>query len=619
VITIIVGHRGSGKSSFISRIVAYFGSLGQEIHTFDVDKEIEKRTSRTIREIFENDGEPAFRKIEQKIFADICGEAQGLAGTVYVAVGAGYMGEFPIGAQVIWLRRPSDRAGRIFVDRPRLDSQVNPLQEFLDRFTIREARFARVYHRQVTIPEGWDFVNTFEPYVLGLKPAEIKAPITLLPEHFENSLRLEDFIQDKLQLGVSYFELRDDLLSEKQIVEIAAELPREKVLISFRRLQTSPSLVKFAGPYTTDWALELGPSPFSHNEIVSVHTRGENESVDEVVERLLAVEATHYKLAIAIDNFVELWAGHRFFNEDTQRRSFLPNSKDGRWQWYRLSQHRKMKLNFVRDGEPGTGPDQPLLFDFIRYPETAKGFAAVLGSPVGHSHTPAEHFAFFSQHHLGVLAITVHEHECNSLTFSVLERMGLRAAAITSPLKTLAARVCEHLDKKSSEIAAVNTMIKTTSGWSGVNTDITGLSLVLKTLELPREVAVWGGGGTRRVLKDLLPHAHFFSARRGEEIWTERFDNVKTTYEPKMLVWALGRSRLSTSKWPPTDWRPEYVLDLNYTEDSPGLEYALRVGAKYISGRGFFKAQAAHQREFWQNELRVVKSVAPQYELVDKE
>jgi hypothetical protein len=41
-------------------------------------------------------------------------------------------------------------------------------------------------------------------------------------------------------------------------------------------------------------------------------------------------------------------------------------------------------------------------------------------------------------------------------------------------------------------------------------------------------------------------------------------------------------------------------VDLNYTDDSGGREYAQRVKAEYRSGVKMFRAQAQHQRDFWE-------------------
>ncbi len=66
---------------------------------------------------------------------------------------------------------------------------------------------------------------------------------------------------------------------------------------------------------------------------------------------------------------------------------------------------------------------------------------------------------------------------------------------------------------------------------------------------------------------------------------------------PKVVVWAVGRKR--HKNFPPDSWRPDTVVDLNYSDDSPGKEYAVKIGAKYVSGEIMFKAQAQQQREFW--------------------
>lgn len=59
---ILVGPPGSGKST-IGRRLAH--ALGVSI--FDTDAAIERETGRTIAEIFANDGEPEFRKIEERV------------------------------------------------------------------------------------------------------------------------------------------------------------------------------------------------------------------------------------------------------------------------------------------------------------------------------------------------------------------------------------------------------------------------------------------------------------------------------------------------------------------------------------------------------------------------
>lgn len=597
MLNIIVGHRGSGKSSFLKRIESYYQSRNLRIQCFDLDSEISKQKGISVQEIFSKYGESSFRQLEKEVFASLVLSTQDSKCPVFICVGAGFSGDMPETSRVLWVRRPTDSQGRIFIDRPRLDSNLSPLDEYKKFFDLREMRFRRIYDKSVLLSEGFDAVNDFEPALLGLRPADTEASITVLKEHLDKPRRAEIFFQDHLMLGIRFFEFRDDLLDEESIRQYVQKIPKSKVLISLRRNNPSSEWLSFVQGYKFDWALEIGAVPENLRvPIVSLHQRHSGESVDDSISRLLQSSAQHYKLSVPVDDFNELWSGHKFYQMDPEKRSFLPRSDDGRWMWYRCHLNKKMFLNFVRSDE-GSSLDQPSIFDYLRQVKGANSFAAVLGDPVLHSHTPAEHFHFFLNLDMSVFSILMKEIECHSLSLEVLRKLGMKAAAVTSPLKRKMKELCVGVDALAEELDAVNTIVSDQMGWRGVNTDFKGMEKVFQAIMWSDNLAVWGGGGTRLALRKLLPHAYFFSARFGEEIWVEK----QTEKNPEVLVWALGRSRWADTRRPPEQWRPQYVVDLNYTDDSPGLEYAQSVGAKYISGKSFFKAQALHQQEFWKN------------------
>ena len=62
---VLVGMMGAGKSS-VGRMLSR--KLGREL--FDSDEMIERRTGRTVREIWEADGEPAFRALESDVLRE---------------------------------------------------------------------------------------------------------------------------------------------------------------------------------------------------------------------------------------------------------------------------------------------------------------------------------------------------------------------------------------------------------------------------------------------------------------------------------------------------------------------------------------------------------------------
>jgi shikimate kinase len=69
----LIGFMGCGKSS-IGRILA----SRLTVPFIDMDQEIEKGQGRTIREIFDNEGESAFRKMEERTLSDIAGRGGNL-------------------------------------------------------------------------------------------------------------------------------------------------------------------------------------------------------------------------------------------------------------------------------------------------------------------------------------------------------------------------------------------------------------------------------------------------------------------------------------------------------------------------------------------------------------
>src|ERR1051325_11166969 len=62
----LIGFMGTGKSS-VGRLVAD----GLHFTFLDTDRVIEARAGKTIREIFEQEGEPAFRELERRIVEEL--------------------------------------------------------------------------------------------------------------------------------------------------------------------------------------------------------------------------------------------------------------------------------------------------------------------------------------------------------------------------------------------------------------------------------------------------------------------------------------------------------------------------------------------------------------------
>lgn len=125
---VLIGLTGSGKTT-IGRLAAE--RLGRPF--LDTDALIEERTGRTVRAIFAEDGEPAFREIEGEVLADAVASAEP---SVIAAAGGAVLREQnrailrDANARVVWLcGGPSVVADRVRggSHRPLLDKDPDAI------------------------------------------------------------------------------------------------------------------------------------------------------------------------------------------------------------------------------------------------------------------------------------------------------------------------------------------------------------------------------------------------------------------------------------------------------------------------------------------------------------
>lgn len=594
--TALIGHRGVGKSSCLRRIETYATRDGRRVLCLDLDAEIARRLGRAPGDIFAMEGEARFRDEEKRVFSEIDRETASSDVDVYLALGGGFdLAALPQAWRALWIRRAGDEKGRIFVggERPRLNPRVSPLAEFLERFHERDQRYRGRADEILFVDEGLEDQEAAEGAFFADSIAGLGGAITVAPILFRRPGCFAAWAERRLKWGVRWFELRDDLLTEQEMIEALARLPGERVLLSFRSLERQPRTAALLAGHAFDWPLEFGPCPLSPPPTVhSLHER--IGDLEKTLERLAAVSPDGIlKAALPVADFTELAIGHAWQGEDPARRAFLPLSVDGRWAWYRLLQVGRAPLGFFREGD-GSGADQPTLLQWVRRRSNeGEAFAAVLGDPVAHSRTPLEQADFFGARGVSVFGVRVTRAEWSEGALEVLRAMGLRWAAVTAPLKELAYEACAEVIPLARDLAAVNTLAWSEDGWRGANTDLEGFCALIAGENLG-EAVIWGGGGTLKMICSALPTAISYSARSGESR-----DSERTIERPDVVIWAAG----SESRQPPEVWRPRLVIDLSYTEDSPARAFAMNKGARYVSGLGMFRVQAKGQREFWKGKV----------------
>lgn len=100
----LIGYRGSGKTTVAAELA---GALGWD--WADADELIERRAGKSIRQIFDEDGEPAFRELESAVVAELAQRER----TVVALGGGAVMRDENRQAirgrgKVVWLKAPAE-------------------------------------------------------------------------------------------------------------------------------------------------------------------------------------------------------------------------------------------------------------------------------------------------------------------------------------------------------------------------------------------------------------------------------------------------------------------------------------------------------------------------------
>lgn len=563
---ILIGHRGAGKSSLRERHEKYF----QDVPAFDLDQFITDREKKSVSEIFSAQGEVAFRHLEKKYFDELISQKN-----YVISVGAGFNTEWlPKDAEVIYISRRTDTDGRIFINRPRLNPELSPLEEYLLRYQAREPKFREaaswVYHA----PEG---LNDCDPVEEQIFKKDFKVENAYFTLSSERELQTWPNLEK--------FELRTDMFSVADIKRIVDQYVDKRFIVSVRSQVVASELKGLK----VDWALEFGAVPAGVNaQIISLHEGEFLEAIKLIHEQ---PQDKHLKFCPVVKSFDELILGLHWQQEDPKNRSFLPRTEPGqksRWRWFRNLIWSRQKINFIQSLKDFD--DQPSFYEYLLAQKNYKRFGAVVGQPIHHSRTPVTQGLNMRGYGM-ILSIPLNEDEFMQ-AMPALQEMGLKFAAVTSPLKFKAAELIGLQETNEG----INSLIYHDHQWFGTSTDAEGFKALTKEVDGLKnlKVAIWGGGGVISSLKEVIPQAVEFSARTG----LPRDESVDLKFNPDVVIWAAPR--YEGIQWPSKNWNPQFILDINYVEHSMGLEYAqLNPKTKYISGLEMFYAQAQAQFKFW--------------------
>lgn len=582
-----MGHRGSGKSSFLQGVSSLFE------YAIDLDVEIEKRAKKSISEIFSSYGEESFRKLEVATFEQVLKEVKAST-SVIIVLGAGFNGSiWPRDYKCLWIRRETDARPRFFLDRPQVGT--SNLDTFLQSYIERESRYQSWADFAWTLPEELELKNTYKsndwPLDQNFSEGACLTIVPRLHRHLVSSLEL------RKNMGLM-LELRSDLWPEDHLIK-ALSLDGYKFLLSVRSPKFSYEKVfsDIKSDIMLDWdvSLEFPPRNLSP-DICSQHNfnDGLNTALEDLVEKSKPFSKALLKASPIISSFDELKVLYDWYLASPETRMIFPRSKatdeEARWQWFRLLMKGKQKINFVREASEGL-KDQPTLLQYKKHLPAQK-FAAVLGDPILHSVSPHFHGDFFAAKNLSFVAIPISRQQLEKENvIGFLERLGLRAAAVTSPLKENLElkKYSSYTEENSKDV--FNTLVKVSSGWERYNTDAQAIQKLLgNSLKSWR---IWGSGAVARQCFEVLENCEIYSSSEAKLL------DSKGVVHPSSfnLLWAAG----DQANEPPAFWMPTELFDLSYTRGSCAILYASKKKISYVNGVEFFRIQALAQQEIWKN------------------
>lgn len=246
--------------------------------------------------------------------------------------------------------------------------------------------------------------------------------------------------------------------------------------------------------------------------------------------------------------------------------------------------------------------------------------AGVLGSPIGHSLSPDLHRAGYAAAGLSDWDYTAHEvDEAGVAAFVAGLDESWRGLSLTMPLKVAAFGIAESVTETARVARAINTLVRTPSGWAGENTDVGGITAALAAAGAARveSATIIGSGATARsallALRALGATSITVAARSPEraealagvgevELRIVPLADWAATGDPAIVSTLPGgaANAAAAERVPGGDLAGAVVLDVVYAGwPTPLARAAAGRGATIVSGLEMLVHQAARQFELF--------------------
>lgn len=557
VTVVLAGHRAAGKTQMLQPVARALGRDG-----VDLDQELVRRHQRSLSEWVVND-ERAFRVAERETF-------RSLPSGLVVAVGGGFLSqhaellrgcvtvEVPISFETYVERLTQDST------RPRLRPELTLDQELREIYSEREFRHASA--RPLSL------IDFMLRLVRGRRPRRV---VTLPPYE-----PIEVFAWRARHAGAELLEVRTDLHPrEIDLLPASRALP---LLISRRTPElpegwrtratlideplgsmVDPTALRSfhaAAPLRTQEALACWDAVTTGARIKHIEPLGSPRDFPRLLETQQAL----------IERF---GAEH------------VTVLATGPWALpFRAVLAQRNALDYLAlDGAWSAAEGQRLVRDAVREARRSQVDGrtrrlGIIGQAVAHSRSPRIHPQPFDRIELSPeapldeLLDVLHAH--------------YRGLAVTNPFKKRVAEIT------AAPLGAVNTLIRTGSGWHAENSDVAGAEATLEALEAEGKVTVLGDGGVTTALRVAAKKLGLALEVVTASMVTEQPLRGAIVWTWPALVQVPAALRFEDAK--------VAVIAYGVPARTIAKEITARGGTPRRLGPRWFIAQARKQRSFWE-------------------
>lgn len=245
----------------------------------------------------------------------------------------------------------------------------------------------------------------------------------------------------------------------------------------------------------------------------------------------------------------------------------------------------------------------------------------LLGRYLSHSLSPKIHELIFKYTELeGDYALYPMEPcDIKQFVLGLLDNniMGLN---VTIPYKSDVIPLLSNISTEAKKIGAVNTILPTSDGLSGYNTDYFGIKSMLSIAGISvtnKKVIVLGSGGSARTVTTLFKDegaSDIALVSRDKEKAAEKFDDISVMEYSDIISQHKYDVLINTTPvgmYPNMNACPlpkeivcgfSEVVDLIYNpNETMLLSYAKECGANHVNGLYMLVAQAVKAQEIWNN------------------